>query len=100
MKNGAKDKKMADNYEKYSDLWILHLAASTQGIVINPYQYRKGKWWKSLWRLSTEGLLRKKRHSGSSFTFSLTDLGKEKICLNNPSASAQASPIDDTTKAH
>jgi len=87
------------DYEKYSDLWILRLAASTQGIVINPYQYRKGKWWKSLWRLSTEGLLRKKRHSGSHFTFTLTDLGKEKICLNDPSVS-QRCPTDDTPKAH
>ena len=90
---------MADNYEKYSDIWILRLAASTQGLVINPYQYRKGKWWKSLWRLSTEGMLRKKRHSGSHFTFSLTDLGEEKIRLNTQSAS-QRCALDDTPKAH
>ena len=65
--------------EKYSDLWILHLASSVGEISINPLKYRKPKWHKRLFNLAKKGWLKKERTSCSSYYFSLTKEGKQFI---------------------
>ena len=65
--------------EKYSDLWILHLASSCGSIHVNPLKYRKPKWWNRLWNLSKQGLLKKERENCGSFFFRLTDEGRKKF---------------------
>lgn len=62
--------------EKYSDLWVLHLASSTQGVRINPLKWRRPKWHNKLFSLSKRGLLKKKRFSCADFEFTITENGK------------------------
>ncbi len=70
--------------EKYSDLWILHLASSNGFIKVNPLKYKKPKWWSRLWILSKAGLLNKARFSCDDFRFELTDKGRCQMKLGKP----------------
>jgi hypothetical protein len=63
--------------EKYTEVWVLHLLSSTQGVHINPLKYRQPKWWKKLFNLSKRGLVKKKRISCAEYSFKITDEGKK-----------------------
>ena len=65
--------------EKYSKKWILSLVSSNKGIRINPLRYRSPKWYKKLFNMSKDGLLKKTRYSCADFEFILTDKGKKAL---------------------